>query len=101
MCRERHRRTAESYGVSFGHLELDRLTERESEVLMALGDGETNRVLARRLGIAERTVKAHLTSVVRKLGLKSRLEATLLSLSLRSCGCAGQERESVGERTAC
>ncbi|WP_374115690.1 helix-turn-helix transcriptional regulator [Streptomyces sp. NK15101] len=44
-----------------------------------LPDGEGNRELARRLGIAERTVKAHLTSITRKLGLRSRVEAALLS----------------------
>ncbi|MFE5485307.1 response regulator transcription factor [Streptomyces sp. NPDC056527] len=69
--------------------DLERLTAREREVLHALAHGETNRVLARRFGIAERTVKAHITSVVRKLELSSRIEATLVSLHhqdrLNSC----------------
>ncbi|MGW2473252.1 LuxR C-terminal-related transcriptional regulator [Streptomyces sp. NPDC001665] len=55
------------------------LTPRELEVFSVLSDGEGNRELARRLGIAERTVKAHLTSITRKLGLRSRVEAALLS----------------------
>ncbi|WP_371530921.1 helix-turn-helix transcriptional regulator [Streptomyces sp. NBC_01283] len=55
------------------------LTPRELEVFGVLPDGEGNRELARRLGIAERTVKAHLTSITRKLGLRSRVEAALLS----------------------
>jgi DNA-binding NarL/FixJ family response regulator len=55
------------------------LTPRELEVFSVLPDGEGNRELARRLGIAERTVKAHLTSITRKLGLRSRVEAALLS----------------------
>lgn len=59
---------------------LKALTTREREVLLVLAAGESNRVLARRLGIAERTVKAHLTSITRKLGLRSRVEAVLLSL---------------------
>jgi DNA-binding NarL/FixJ family response regulator len=58
---------------------LRRLTPRELEVFRVLPDGEGNRELARRLGIAERTVKAHLTSITRKLGLRSRVEAALLS----------------------
>ncbi|WP_369216897.1 helix-turn-helix domain-containing protein [Streptomyces flavofungini] len=59
---------------------LSGLTPREREVLSVLPNGEGNRALARRLGIAERTVKAHLTSITRKLGLRSRLEATVLSI---------------------
>src|SRR5882672_11280401 len=59
---------------------LQDLTPREREVLGVLAVGESNRVLARRLGIAERTVKAHLTSITRKLGLRSRVEAVLLSM---------------------
>ncbi|WP_338895271.1 helix-turn-helix transcriptional regulator [Streptomyces sp. TG1A-60] len=55
------------------------LTPRELEVFSVLPDGEGNRELARRLGIAERTVKAHLTSITRKLGLRSRVEAALLA----------------------
>ncbi|MFC8130855.1 helix-turn-helix transcriptional regulator [Streptomyces sp. NPDC057302] len=55
------------------------LTPRELEVFGVLPDGEGNRELARRLGIAERTVKAHLTSITRKLGLRSRVEAALLA----------------------
>ncbi|MEV8016429.1 helix-turn-helix transcriptional regulator [Streptomyces sp. NPDC086554] len=53
---------------------------REREVLSVLPAGEGNRALASRLGIAERTVKAHLTSITRKLGLRSRTEAVLVSL---------------------
>ncbi|MEV6766576.1 helix-turn-helix transcriptional regulator [Streptomyces sp. NPDC051105] len=59
---------------------LQELTPREREVLGALSNAEGNRALARRLGIAERTVKAHLTSITRKLGLRNRVEATLLSV---------------------
>ncbi|WP_329223569.1 helix-turn-helix transcriptional regulator [Streptomyces sp. NBC_01485] len=72
-------------GVGGGRLaSVDRsalgvLTPRELEVFSVLPDGEGNRELARRLGIAERTVKAHLTSITRKLGLRSRVEAALLS----------------------
>jgi two-component system nitrate/nitrite response regulator NarL len=59
------------------------LTARESEVLLMLADGEPNRVLARRLGIAERTVRAHVTSLSRKLGIRSRIEAALLAQRVR------------------
>ncbi|MFE0136066.1 helix-turn-helix transcriptional regulator [Streptomyces sp. NPDC059037] len=71
---------------------LQGLTPREREVLSVLPAGEGNRALASRLGIAERTVKAHLTSITRKLGLRSRTEAVLVSLQwaddLRQCGAS-------------
>ncbi|MFI8853417.1 helix-turn-helix transcriptional regulator [Streptomyces sp. NPDC053499] len=72
---------------------LDALTPREREVLGVLAAGEGNRALARRLGIAERTVKAHLTSITRKLGLRSRIEAVILARE-----CAGDVRPQGGPR---
>ncbi|MFF0106079.1 helix-turn-helix domain-containing protein [Streptomyces hirsutus] len=59
--------------------DFDQLTDRERQVLALLADGPSNRMMARRLGIAERTVKAHLTNLMRKLGIQTRLEAALLS----------------------
>ncbi|MGY3203055.1 helix-turn-helix domain-containing protein [Streptomyces sp. TE5632] len=59
--------------------DFDQLTDRERQVLALLADGPSNRVIARRLGIAERTVKAHLTNLMRKLGIQTRLEAALIS----------------------
>ncbi|MCP3817911.1 response regulator transcription factor [Streptomyces sp. A3M-1-3] len=55
------------------------LTNRERQVLLLLADGESNRVLARRLGVAERTVKAHLTNLMRKLNVGSRIQAALIA----------------------
>ncbi|PZT69004.1 DNA-binding response regulator [Streptomyces sp. SW4] len=55
------------------------LTDREREVLLLLATGEQNRRLARRLGITERTVRAHTASIVRKLDLTSRFEAAIVS----------------------
>ncbi|MFC5852945.1 response regulator transcription factor [Streptomyces chlorus] len=46
------------------------MTDRERQVLTLLADGPSNLVIARRLGIAERTVKAHLTSLMRKRAFK-------------------------------
>ena len=51
------------------------LTERELEVLRAAATGERAKEIAHRLGISERTVKAHLTSVYTKLGVDSRAAA--------------------------
>ena len=53
------------------------LTPREIEVLQCLGDGLANKAIARRLGIAEKTVKAHLTRVFSAIGVSDRTQAVL------------------------
>jgi DNA-binding NarL/FixJ family response regulator len=53
------------------------LTDREREVLRLVGDGLPNKSIARRLGISERTVKAHLTSIFQQLGVTDRTQAAL------------------------
>jgi DNA-binding NarL/FixJ family response regulator len=53
------------------------LTPREIEVLQCLGDGLANKAIARRLGIAEKTVKAHLTRVFCAIGVSDRTQAVL------------------------
>ncbi|KUH39233.1 MULTISPECIES: helix-turn-helix domain-containing protein [Streptomyces] len=67
---------------------LKRLTEREREVLLLLGTGLGNRELARELGIAERTVKAHVARIVEKLGQQTRLQAAVLSVLAHDALCA-------------
>lgn len=54
------------------------LTEREREVAMAVAQGESNRDIAAKLGITERTIKAHVGAVLSKLKIKSRLQLALL-----------------------
>jgi DNA-binding NarL/FixJ family response regulator len=53
------------------------LTEREREVLALVGRGLANKQIARRLGIAEGTVKAHLTRVFQQIGVRDRTAAAL------------------------
>jgi DNA-binding NarL/FixJ family response regulator len=53
------------------------LTDREREVLRLVGEGLPNKSIARRLGISERTVKAHLTSIYQQLGVTDRTQAAL------------------------
>ncbi len=55
-------------------LSLDELTGREAEIARAVAEGLSNRLIAERFGITERTVKAHLSSIYRKLGIKGRME---------------------------
>jgi len=60
------------------HGALD-LTEREREVLQAVARGERSKEIAARLGITERTVKAHLASIYNKLGVDSRAAAIAIA----------------------
>jgi DNA-binding NarL/FixJ family response regulator len=56
---------------------LDSLSPREREVLVMVAEGLPNKVIARRLSISEKTVKAHLTSVFRQIGVTDRTQAAL------------------------
>ncbi|MCW1958094.1 MAG: response regulator transcription factor [Mycobacterium sp.] len=53
------------------------LSRRELEVLTLLAQGMPNRLIARRLQISEKTVKAHLTNIFRELGVSDRTQAAL------------------------
>ncbi len=62
-----------------GHPGVAQLTAREHEVLALLGEGLTNRLIARRLGVAEKTVKTHVSHVLAKLELPDRTQAALFA----------------------
>lgn len=53
------------------------LTSRETEVLMLLARGKANKQIARELFVEEKTVKAHVSSILKKLGVSSRTQAAL------------------------
>jgi two-component system NarL family response regulator len=57
---------------------LANLTRREHEIATLVGSGESNKQIAQRLAITERTVKAHLTEIFRKLDVADRLKLALI-----------------------
>ena len=59
-----------------------RLTRRELEVLAAMADGASNKVIARRLGISFHTVKFHVAAILAKLDADSRTEAVAKAAQL-------------------
>jgi DNA-binding NarL/FixJ family response regulator len=58
---------------------LDKLNEREHQILELVGEGLTNREIGERLYLAEKTIKHYMTGILRKLQVRSRVEAALLA----------------------
>lgn len=59
---------------------FDSLTPRESEILGLLAEGQSNKVIARNLGISDGTVKLHVKAILRKLDVHSRVEAAVMAV---------------------
>lgn len=56
------------------------LTDRERQVLKSIASGNSNKMIAQKLGITEGTVKVHVKNLLHKLGLRSRVEAAVWAL---------------------
>ena len=56
------------------------LTPRETEILALLAEGQSNKAIARNLGISDGTVKLHVKAILRKLEVHSRVEAAVMAV---------------------
>lgn len=56
---------------------LDALTERERQILRLIAEGQSNKAIARRLEITDATVKVHVKHLLKKLSMRSRVEAAI------------------------
>lgn len=68
----------------------EKLTERETEVLRLLASGRANKEIALELGIGEKTVKTHVSSILRKLGVPSRTQAALYAVRIGLVSMPGE-----------
>ena len=66
-----------AFGVGERTREMPVITRRQAEVLTLLAEGHANKEIRHRLGIAERTVRAHLTELFALLGANSRMQAVI------------------------
>ncbi len=58
------------------------LTQRETDILALLAEGKSNRDISRALYLSEKTVKAHLAAIFRKLGVTNRTQAAMAAVSM-------------------
>ncbi len=65
------------------------LTPREREILCHLAEGQSNKVIARKLGISDGTVKLHVKAILRKLDVHSRVEAAVIAVEQGLCERGG------------
>lgn len=61
------------------------LTPREMDILCLLAAGQSNKLIARNLGISDGTVKLHVKSILRKLNIHSRVEAAVIAVEQNIC----------------
>lgn len=76
-----------------------RLTQRQNDIIEGLQLGHSNKMIARKLNIAEATVKIHIRQIMRKLGVNNRTQIALAAIARRDAPLAPTPPESV-ERAA-
>lgn len=81
---------------SEGHRPASSLTQRETDILALLAEGKSNRDISRSLYLSEKTVKAHLAAIFRKLGVSNRTQAAMAAVRMGIGPTAQQLGSAVG-----
>ncbi|MGF9761378.1 response regulator transcription factor [Microvirga sp. 0TCS3.31] len=76
------------------------LSSRESEILQCLMQGAPNKVIARKLDVAEATVKVHIKAILRKIRVANRTQAAMWAVNHLSAGRSEDSSLPLGERLA-
>ncbi len=72
-----HRFAGDLWGLSEADLKSKKLSSREAEILICLKEGASNKVIARMLKLSDATVKVHVKTILRKIGVSNRTQAAL------------------------
>jgi DNA-binding NarL/FixJ family response regulator len=78
---EEHEASSRDHGSNGRRGEYS-LTQREHDILALLAEGRSNREIAGRLYLSEKTVKAHLAAIFRKLGVTNRTQAAMVAVQI-------------------
>jgi DNA-binding NarL/FixJ family response regulator len=78
---EEHEASGREHGANGRRGEYN-LTQREHDILELLAEGRANREIAGRLYLSEKTVKAHLAAIFRKLGVTNRTQAAMMAVQM-------------------
>lgn len=76
----RHQMPAAIAGSIAAHIADEQLSQRETEVLLHVAAGQSNKVIGQHMSISEQTVKAHMKSILGKLGARDRTHAVTVAL---------------------
>src|SRR5919106_1587518 len=79
---EEHEAAGRDNGSPNGRRGEYSLTQREHDILALLAEGRSNRDIAQRLYLSEKTVKAHLAAIFRKLGVTNRTQAAMMAVQM-------------------
>ena len=74
--------SASTNGSGNGRRNEFSLTQRENDILVLLAEGRSNRDIAQKLFLSEKTVKAHLAAIFRKLGVTNRTQAAMAAVHM-------------------
>ena len=78
---EEHEASGRDHGANGRRGEYN-LTQREHDILELLAEGRANREIAQHLYLSEKTVKAHLAAIFRKLGVTNRTQAAMMAVQM-------------------